>query len=180
MINGTLFVGDLVRVTDVYRPKAPTTGLKMISKMGKIYPRRRSHEPMTEVTQYIGVVTRVGIDTAAVRRAVTGESPVEWSIVKDSDYWTDEVVHFGALERVDPETLLPYMDASAATMRKGDLVELRLDEEWRTGVITKTLNVNYCMVLVDGQTVRCLKSRLLVISRGKRESKKRVSQQDDE
>ena len=173
MINGTLFVGDLVRVTDVYRPRASQLGPKIVAKMGKIYPRRRAHDPMTEVTQYIGVVTRVGIDTAAVRRAVTGESPVEWSIVKDSDYWTDEVVHFGAMERIDPETLLPYMDAPAATMRKGDLVELRCDDEWRTGVITKTLNVSYCMVLVDGLQVRCLKSRLLVVSRGKRESKKR-------
>ena len=173
MINGTLFVGDLVRVTDVYRPRPSQLGPKIVSKMGKIFTRSRRHDPMTEVTQYIGVVTRVGIDTAAVRRAVTGESPEEWSVVKDSDYWTDEVVHFSSMERVDPETLLPYMDAPAATMRKGDLVELRSEDEWRTGVITKTLNVNYCMVLVDGQQVRCLKTRLLVVSRGKRESKKR-------
>jgi hypothetical protein len=180
VINGTLFVGDLVRVTDVYRPRASQMGPKIVSKGGKIYPRRAGREPMTEVTQYIGVVTRVGIDTAAVRRAVTGETPEEWGVVKESDYWTDEVVHFGAMERIDPETLLPYMDTPAATMRKGDLVELRSEEEWRTGVITKTLNVNYCMVLVDGQQVRCLKSRLLVVSRGKRESKKRVTLPDEE
>jgi hypothetical protein len=180
VIYGTLFVGDLVRVTDVYRPRGSTSGPKIISKMGKIYPKKRVHDPVTEVTQYIGVVTRVGIDTASVRRAVTGDGPEEWCLVKDSDYWTDEVVHFGMMERVDPETLVPYMDTTSATVRKGDLVELRCDEEWRTGVITKTLNVNYCMVLVDGQKVRCLKSRLLVISRGGREKKKKQTQRDDE
>ncbi len=180
MIYGTLFVGDLVRVTDVYRPKTTINGPKIVSKMGKLYPRKRSQDPVTEVTQYIGVVTRVGIDTASVRRAVTGDSPDEWALVKETDYWTDEVVHFGMMERVDPATLVPYMDSTYATLRKGDLVELRLDEEWRTGVITKTLNVNYCMVLVDGQTVRCLKSRLLVISRGGREKKKKPSHRDDE
>ena len=177
MIYGTLAVGDIVRVTEVYRPGAR----RVTKRAAAALARRRLKRNMgklagmpTEVGQYIGVVTRVGVETAAVRRMLLGETPEEWRNQND-EYWNHEVVHFGMMERVHPEDVLPYMRVTVTGVRKGDLVEVQDDDVWKTGIITKSFNTNQCQVIIDGVPQRCLKSSLLLISRAKRKKTKKTS-----
>ena len=182
MINGELHEGDLVRVTQVHRSTAvrlPKKGTKKGPAARARSVTRRSPELGTEIQQWLGLVIRVGIESAVVRRAVVGETPEEWSI-PTGNYWSDSVEHFSMMERVDPKTLLPYVSAKNPTVRKGDLVELMVDDEWRSGVVTKTLSREVCLVLVDGQVTRCLKSRLMIVSRATRTRSGKMTEKEEE
>ena len=80
VIYGTLAVGDIVRVTEVYRPGARRVTKRVAAALARRRLKRNMSKVMempTEVGQYIGVVTRVGVETAAVRRMLIGESPEE-------------------------------------------------------------------------------------------------------
>ena len=176
MINGELHEGDLVRVTQVHRPltlrKAPKTPLRA--------KRGRPVELSTEIQQWLGLVIRVGSESAVVRRAVVGDTPAEWTQQHSGDYWSDSVEHFSMMEKIDPTTLVPYVETKPPSPRKGDLVELRVDGEWRSGVVTKALSRDVSQVLVDGRLTRCLKSRLMIVSRATRTRSGKMTEKEEE
>jgi hypothetical protein len=175
VINGELHEGDLVRVTQVHRPitlrKAPKTPLRA--------KRGRPVELSTEIQQWLGLVIRVGSESAVVRRAVVGDTPAEWS-QPSGNFWSDSVEHFSMMEKIDPTALVPYVETKPPAPRKGDLVELMVDDEWRSGVVTKTLSRDVSQVLVDGRLTRCLKSRLMIVSRATRTRSGKMTEKEEE
>jgi hypothetical protein len=173
VINGELHEGDLVRVTRVDRP---ITLRKAALRAG----RGRPVELSTEIQQWLGLVIRVGSESAVVRRAVVGDTPAEWTQQHSGDYWSDSVEHFSMMEKIDPTTLVPYVETKPPSPRKGDLVELRVDGEWRSGVVTKTLSRDVSQVLVDGCLTRCLKSRLMIVSRATRTRSGKMTEKEEE
>lgn len=172
MINGELHEGDLVRVTQVHRPLT----LKKAQMRAK---RGRPVELGTEIQQWLGLVIRVGSESAVVRRAVVGDTPAEWS-QPSGNFWSDSVEHFSMMEKIDPTTLVPYVEKKPPAPRKGDLVELMVDDEWRSGVVTKALSRDVSQVLVDGRLTRCLKSRLMIVSRATRTRSGKMTEKEEE
>ena len=182
MINGELHEGDLVRVTQVHRSTAvrlPKKGTKKGRAARARSVTRRSPELSTEIQQWLGLVIRVGSESAVVRRAVVGDTPAEWS-QPGGDFWSDSVEHFSMMEKIDPTTLVPYVETKPPAPRKGDLVELRVDDEWRSGVVTKALSRDVSQVLVDGRLTRCLKSRLMIVSRATRTRSGKMTEKEEE
>jgi hypothetical protein len=172
VINGELHEGDLVRVTQVHRPLT----LKKAQGRAK---RGRPVELGTEIQQWLGLVIRVGSESAVVRRAVVGDTPAEWS-QPSGNFWSDSVEHFSMLEKIDPTALVPYVEKQPPSPRKGDLVELTVSDEWRSCVVTKSLSREVAQVLVDGRLTRCLKSRLMIVSRATRTRSGKMTEKEEE